>query len=260
MKYNFEKIKNIATKTAIGAGILGISVTPLKSTGQENIINNLKNNTEKSKEGNSIKETDSIHFTVAQEMMKNEKDKLKQEDIKIIENIKKLEEKFSKLSNGETEIMAGSLSILSERSINNNVPKNNSNVSALDNRYITDMCSFKVFNEINNLKLMDKDFLAMKDAQELQNNGFVNLKNGGYTKHFMPEFYFIITQNIKTNNTIEFKIKIIHSKQEKIEEMGITENLPSDDVFEIENFVNSKIIPDLSNIIKEKISELGLSL
>ena len=122
------------------------------------------------------------------------------------------------------------------------------------------MCQYKVFNEINNLKLISRDFVAMKDAQELKEEGFVNLKNGGYTKHFMPEFYFIITQDTKSDNSIEFKIKIIYSKQEKIEEIGIIEDLPSNDVFEIESFVNSKIIPDISNAIKDKINELKLNL
>jgi len=258
MKFNLEKVADIAKKTVIGAEVVAASILPLKSISNTDNDKLIKGQEipHKNIEFNKI---NNINFIDAQNDLKskNKNEEIGEENIKIIESIIKLEKKIKELSKGETEIAEGSISLLSGGELLNKIELNTSSIynSPLNNRYITELVTNQVFNKNTGLKLMNKDYVIMKESQSLHDEGWVDYKDDGYTKHLMPEYYFVIDQN-EINGEINFEIKIIYSKIKRIDTIKITEKLPAGDILEIEKFVSGKIANDLSDIINNKIKEL----
>lgn len=290
MKFNnFEKIKDIAKKTAIiGAGSLVMSSTSCKE-GEQPIVQ--ENNLNLTEANNPILKTEnSISYEEAKSTFDQRnvdyyegKDKkfnmeLSQEPRKEIEiseenkillqNIKKLEEKFANLSSNESfKINRGSISILSSLELGKmNGKESNlypySNSPSLDNRYITDAVSVLVFNKIENLKLLDKNFQTMDETYKLIDVGYIENKNGDNKfMHYIPEYYIVIDQTIK-EDSINFIIKILSPEKSSIREINIEEKLPEETLrneIELDNFVAQKIIPDIANNVEILIEKLNLN-
>lgn len=260
MKINFEKIKKVVKKGAlVGAGALVISSPSYNN--KEELSSSEKSLIIKAK--NALPEIkDTISYEDAENIFKNKNyyEKVSKENQILIQNIKKLEDKFLNLSGDKSfKINRGSISILSGLELQGVNKKNLDHFnSPLDNRYITNAVSVLIFNKIKNLKLLDKDFKAINENQQLVNGGYININENNKFKHYIPEYYIVVDQ-IEEENFIYFKIKILSSKDSSIREVDIKKEIPNEvHIIELENFIKEKIIPDIVKEMELIINSLNL--
>lgn len=262
MKFDLENLKSKSKKIIITTGIIA---TPIISSGENTKeINQINEKNSKEIKYNPVSDLDNkenIHYTIAKESLNKQKEiKISSENKKIIENIKKLEQKFSSLSKEKTEVAYGSFSIISNERLNEideDIPKKKftPETAILSDIYISEISEVNLFNKIDNLKIINKDYFTIKSEQDLEKEGYLDKTN---FKHYLPEYYFVIDKQQSHTDSIFIKIKIISTENLNIEEININEKLPVNDILNLEKTINEKLIPEIVQIIEDKIVQLKL--
>lgn len=279
MKFNFEKVKNIAKKGVVLSGAALISVSPLEKEQNSDIANDINNskNIENNFTINNIGEFKDFAkfptiegFYEAEEKFQGDK-----ENVILLEDISNLENQFSKLSKEKAKIDPGSFAIVSrlelrENGVDDEYSRKIGNsgttqFSSLNNKYITDLVTSAIedstinnTNNKNNTKIYNTDFSSRQKVSEMKD--VAEYMDVEY-QYYRPEYYFVIDQS-HNEDTIKFKLKVISSKDSKvIEEFVFDEKPPEGDMFEdniMDDFIEKDVVPKIVQKIQEKMHEYQL--
>lgn len=264
MKFNFEKTKNVLKKAAFATGVSAISLNSVANDKtSERKVSDIDNNKSEIKITNFDTKNinNEIHYSDIPQVLKKNNESLNSEDKELLNQIHNLEKGFSEISK-EKGIDVGSFSVISykdilEQKYNNEVIR----TSPLNNEYITDVVSSMLINKIDGIKMKDIDYRGMGEAMNLQNEGYVDYKVGGFVNK-KPEYYFTIKQNQKNDSLVVFEIKLVKNHQ-VINTTTVEEHLPnlnSINEKDLNTIVDTVIAPDITEAIKDKIIELKLNI
>jgi hypothetical protein len=182
---------------------------------------------------------------------------LDKEDQILLEGIQKLENKFGGLSKDKGKIVPKSFTIIGKSEI---YETDKQPEPEFNDRYVSDEILFSFLNEMENVKILGRDFSslsAVRETKNLHDEGYIDL-NKEY-KHNMPEYYFLIDP-VYSSDSIVFNLKIL-SLENKIVNLIDSEKylFYNNSVEEKEKVMKDLVIPNLINSIKGKIQELGLN-
>ena len=263
MKFNIDGVKKIVKTVALTAGLAGLSNV---SHGQDisknadNINTSNSNNIEVGHGKINIGQNEKTYIDFDNKYFKKEESPQNEEKKDLLKSIYELEKKFKGLNNSKTEIYSGSIAIIpgSDLSEGKRAP-----ITALNDKYITECVTVSVFNEMKDLKLLAKDLFsyeAIGEEKKLENEGHLEKAENQDSKHFIPEYYFVI-EPIYQENTVVFNLNLVSIKNKSVETLDSQKYIFNEDK-EVtqEEVINNIVIPNLINKIKEKLIDLKIQV
>ncbi len=270
MKFNFEgfkknQIEKIKPYVLPTLAILSLSLLKNHSSGKEQIKLTNENPKEIGVDSSQQEKREKVYIPLEFKEVKVEKaiPKIEENDEKkLTEEINRLQEEITKVSDLEPVIKEGVFSIVSrddlaqKESNSKYLARGTYQTSPLDMRRIAMNVEHEILNQVEDVKLTSTELYALKEEKKLQDEGYVSTFTP--SKYYIPEFYLVL-ENKRENNIFGTFIKIFSSKDNKIvKTINLIKNLPKGDEFtnpEFHSLVDNEIVPEIVEALKKEISD-----